>query len=145
MYYNYDYREFNELVGKTFKSVEKIRESPQSGNEAIVFICEDGQVYHLTHRQDCCESVWVEDICGDLNDLVGAPILIAEESSSNDEGEIPERAGTAEWVESYTWTFYRISTIKGSVQIRFFGTSNGYYGESASLLLIEKEEEEDYE
>lgn len=141
MYCNYEYRPFNELMGKTFRSVERIQESSQSGNEAIVFTCEDGRIYHLTHKQDCCESVWIEDICGDLEDLVGAPILIADESFSSDSGEIPPKAGTAEWVESCTWSFYRISTIRGSVQIRFFGTSNGYYSESASLLLIENAED----
>ena len=67
---------------------------------------------------------------------VGSPIVEAEEVSNY----APE-AGKAPWElskdaytpESYTWTFYRFSTAKGTVTIRWLGESNGYYSESVSF------------
>jgi hypothetical protein len=128
------YCDFNELVGKVFCSVTKTIFSFYGDNDAIEFITEDGEKYWLTHSQSCCESVWIEDICGDLNDLVGTPILVADESSSVHQPPPPDR----EWDSSHTWTFFRLSTIKGSVQIRFYGTSNGCYSESANLIKGEE-------
>lgn len=92
------------------------------GNE-IIF--ENDEVrFVLYHEQDCCESVWIEDICGDLSDLEGTPILRCEQVDY-------DGAALGEYDESFTWTFYKFATIKGSVDVRFYGTSNGYYSESA--------------
>ena len=79
----------------------------------------------MFHEQDCCESVQVEDVAGDMQDLVGSPIVQAEESSNSDNP--PLRC------ESFTWTFYRLATAKGQVVLRWLGESNGYYSESVSF------------
>lgn len=76
------------------------------------------------HAQDCCESVSIEDICGDLNDLVGEPLLVAEECSKND----PKA------YEYGAWTFYRFSTIKGTVTVRWYGESNGCYSVDVDII-----------
>ena len=110
--------EFSELVGTTIHSV-----LGKEGDDEIVFKFENGDEYHLHHPQDCCESVYVEDVCGEWGDIVGYPILKAEESSNS------EDEPAVEYAESYTWTFYHLATIRGSVTIRFFGSSNGYYSE----------------
>ncbi|HET8731668.1 MAG TPA: hypothetical protein VFM34_11250 [Moraxellaceae bacterium] len=116
--------EFSALVGKTVISIAR-------GDDSIGFVCSDGTEYVLEHRQDCCESVTIEDICGDLSDLIGSPILVAEEVC----GETAQPAGwhPGEYTESYTWTFYKLDTAKGGVTIRWYGESNGYYSESVSL------------
>jgi hypothetical protein len=83
----------------------------------------------MFHQQDCCESVLLEDIIGDVQDLIGSPILEAEETTDG---------GWDDEHESYTWTFYKLGTIKGHVNIRWFGSSNGYYSESVDFEKVEK-------
>lgn len=84
--------------------------------------------YVFFHHQDCCESVYIESIVGDIEDLVNTPILTAEESS----GDTPADSNAKPY-ESYTWTFYKFATFKGYVDIRWLGESNGYYSESVSV------------
>lgn len=115
--------EFNILVGRTLACVDG-----QVGGEVMRFTTSNNERFLLYHNQECCESVSIEDICGDLADLVGSPILQAEESFSDDAHD-----GSTESYESATWTFYRIATIKGQVVIRWLGTSNGYYSESVDF------------
>ena len=93
-------------------------EGDKGGHELKLFM-RDGKVVTFYHMQDCCEYVRIEDIVGDLSDLVGEPLLLAEESNDN-----------ATNVGEYgTWTFYKFGTRKGYVDIRWLGESNGYYSE----------------
>ena len=121
--------EFSTLVGKTFVRAD-------ATDESIEFEDSEGNVYRMDHEQDCCESVRIESIVGDLEDLIGTPILTAEVPSSDDEGpQIDPDFPT--WVDdSYTWTFYKLATIKGYVDIRWYGTSNGYYSEHVDFYLV---------
>jgi hypothetical protein len=115
----------SELIGKTLTEIKINKEE----NE-IFFACTDGSKYRMYHEQDCCENVYIEDICGDIKDLLEVPIIIAEEVTSNENPKDPE------YVESFTWTFYKLATNKGYVTIRWYGESNGYYSESVSIEKI---------
>jgi hypothetical protein len=125
---------FETLKGKTFT---KVSVNYDDYGDNIIFTCSDGNVYSMYHDQDCCESVYIEDICGDLQDIIGYEILVAEEVvSSGYDGEpsaIPPKGGYA---DSYTWTFYKLDTKAGGVTIRWYGVSNGYYSESVNLHLV---------
>ena len=115
----------HELKGKVFTSVKEI-------DDELYFCMEEGH-YRMYHSPQCCEIVLLEDVCGDLSDLVGTPILLAEEVYG-DWGPLAKNA------ESYTWVFYKLSTIKGDVTLRWYGESNGNYSEEAYLTWIQYKE-----
>jgi hypothetical protein len=121
---------FEELVGKTLREVRGA-----VGDDTLEFVCEDGSIYALFHSQDCCESVDIESIVGDLADLIGTPILKAEEATSDTDPE-DYKPEDDDYRESFTWTFYKLATIKGYVDIRWYGSSNGYYGEGVDFTRV---------
>jgi hypothetical protein len=118
-----DAKEVSELLGKTLRSVERVTED---GDDSLVFVTTDDVQYIMWHEQDCCESVYIEDIVGNLDDLVGSPLTLANEASNREDDEDG----------SCTWTFYKFATVKGYVDIRWCGTSNGYYSESVSFAQL---------
>jgi len=124
--YERNYCNVSDLKGKTLASVRG-----GVGDDSIEFKTTNGETYLMYHEQDCCESVSVQDIVGDLQDLVGSEILLAEEVS----GETPADFNYMDH-ESVTWTFYKLATRKGYVDIRWLGESNGYYSESVSFRKI---------
>jgi hypothetical protein len=121
---------FSEIIGKTLVEWEGA-----IGDSIITMKFSDNSVYQMFHSQDCCESVSVDDIAGDIADLIGSPLLKVEESTSN-ENPIGLTGGTNEYQDSFTWTFYKLATIKGYVDIRWYGESNGYYSESVEFEKV---------
>jgi hypothetical protein len=124
----------SELVGKTLTGVKV-----KAGDDEITFTADDGTSYLMHHDQDCCETVNVDDICGDLGDIIGSPIIVAEERVKSDEGEdvgeeYKEFTRKDSYDDGWTWTFYTLRTIKGTVTIRWYGSSNGYYSESVDFV-----------
>ena len=123
--------EISELIGKTFVDVKNLDDTELS------FIADNGDSWVFFHSQDCSESVTIEDVCGDLADLVGTPIVMAEEVSHINEN--PDGVEIPEYQDNFTWTFYKFGTIKGFVTVRWYGESNGYYSESVDIRKVEGE------
>ncbi len=119
--------DISQMVGLTFHHIE----GGEKESDVLLFVgAGDVPSFKFYHEQDCCESVSIEDIVGDLEDLVGVPILEAREDSQE---------GSGSDYESATWTFYNFRTIKGSVTVRWLGTSNGYYSESVRCQRLPTE------
>ncbi len=143
------------LLGKTITGItnESGRKGIVQGDEEILFLCEFGEKYRMLHHSDCCEYVAIEDICGDPEDLIGSPILVAEEASAEDDdtsedheplvkqeimkGILLDKQIMQEQDDaSATWTFYKLDTLKGGVVIRWYGSSNGHYSEEVSFEKV---------
>jgi hypothetical protein len=113
----------NDLLGMTLSRIDGL----EKDSERATFTSIDGREWIMHHVQDCCESVSILDIDGDVNDLLNTPITLAEESSNSENP-------PADWNgESFTWTFYRLGTNKGIAVIRWYGTSNGFYSEQVDF------------
>jgi hypothetical protein len=119
------YENVNVLNGKTLTKIDK-------SDDELLFITSTGEVYKMYHEQDCCESVRIEEIIGDLTDLISHPLTMAEEVINERDGE-----PLSYYDDSYTWTFYKFATIKGFVTIRWYGESNGYYSESVDFKRVD--------
>ena len=114
-----------DLVGKVFTRVTATDEQLVFENDTDRFV--------FYHSQDCCERVYIESIVGDLSDLENEVILKAVDEDNlfdiirNADKETEDDEG------SDTWTFYKFATRKGYVDVRWYGTSNGYYSEGVSI------------
>lgn len=111
---------FSDIIGKTFSRIEVVKNG-ERGDE-IIFWNGDQPDFLQCHIQDCCEDVHLEEIIGDLQDLVGTEILEARV----DQQDIDSQS---------IWTFYNIRTIKGSVTLRWYGSSE-YYSIEVSFFKL---------
>ena len=96
-------------------------------------ILTDDCIYIFYHEQDCCESVWLTQVDGISDKIIGTRIVIAEVVIKTGEDGIID---TYDY-DSITWSFYKIGTNKGMIYFRWQVESNGYYSESVDLIKIE--------
>ena len=73
---------FSALKGLTLTKIE--RGTNEDSNESLLFTSDDGRKFMMSYYQDCCAYCYIEEIHGDLDDLIGTPILMAEEVSSSE-------------------------------------------------------------
>lgn len=116
---------FESLLGKTIKKAWQ-------ENDQVIHILTDTGYFKLEHEQECCEEVYISDVCGELEALAGGLVVLAEEAS-NEVEEMEE--GDEQCIPEYCmWTFYKLETSKGGVTIRWNGCSNGYYSVGVDLV-----------
>jgi len=118
------YKDISELKGKTLSRITNI-------DSVLTMTTTDGDVYHMEYIPDCCANCCIVDVAGDLDDLVGTPLVMAESVSS---GENPDSSLVPEYQDSFTWTFVKFATNKGYVTFIWYGESNGYYSETPTLF-----------
>ena len=111
------------FIGSTI-NITLSNDGLEDDSAEVIFTTSEGRRFEMSHSQDCCERVSIEDVCGDVNDLLNSPILLAEKETSDED---PVDVNKEYHDDLYCWTFYKLSTFKGDVTIRWYGESNGYY------------------
>lgn len=142
---------FTDLMWKTIVKIENL------DNKRLIFHVKDErydtddiEIYMLHHTLAAsdCEDVYIriESITGDLEDLIGSPILFAAESMSaaNYRKGCPTCSNHKERCPSCSkflkfsgvkdnedldgchicWTFYKLATVKGYIDIRWNAVAN---------------------
>lgn len=120
--YNDVYPECETLIGKKI-----INLTVNETSSEVVFECEDGTTYKLSHTQDCCESVYITDTDGDPDGVTGEPLTAFYKMES-------ECKTDEEWGGISQKTTYVFETEHGSLRVTWDGSSNGYYGISVDLI-----------
>ena len=127
--------DFSDLVGNILTKV-----IVDKNDHEITFVCVDGKRYKQYHEQEGGETVIIQDINGDIEDLIGTSILMADEVDNENFEEVYEKAYKKNRKlrdePHWNWVFYKIATVKGYVDIRWCTESNGYYSERVDFTLI---------
>jgi hypothetical protein len=106
-----------DLKGLTLRRITGLHDE---GSE-VIFYATCVNNFMMSHDQECCEEVYIESVVGTVADLLGEPLLVAEQVSSDGHNE--------DWGQ---WTFYRLATRKGFVVIRWLG-KRSYYSTDVTI------------
>lgn len=106
-----------ELIGQTVIGVNV-------GRHALHLQLANGKKFGFWHERECCETVEIDQVDGDIDDLIGTPLVMAEVVSERYNGDD----------SLCVYTFYKFATVNGYVTVRWNGTSNGYYGVKVGMF-----------
>ena len=112
------------LVGKTIFSITVSKNS-------ISFKTGDGE-YIMLGISEYGVVIELQEVDGDLEDLLDSPVLEASEKSGDDQKSPPDDYT----YDSWTWALYKIGTRKGRVNLWWLGIGIGYYPEMVSFLRV---------
>lgn len=103
-------------------------------DDTDVVIETDKGILLLYHERDCCEKVWLEDGYEELKQIIGEKIIKAEMCCSRE-----NPLDCQDEDDTFTWTFYKISTFNHDVSLRFYGMSSGWYSEKIDIKWLKKD------
>lgn len=138
------------IKGHTVKEIVGAKEN----SNYVTFHCENDIVFIMSHEQDCCEHVLLEEVYGDINTLINTPILDAyiscsEEVTADKHNLHPyyqdnhyEDQGDVDIAEK--WTFYVFRTMQGTVTFRWYGAHNGNYSTRVDFYQEGLEDDDPY-
>jgi hypothetical protein len=127
-------RELEAIIGETVVGIDFFNGLRYSSlPKEVLITMKSGKQLRLYHDQDCCETVELVSINGDICKLIGKPILSTELGVDEDyDGpEISDDSGTE--------TKITLRCDAETVIMRWIGESNGYYGEDVDFEILQKE------
>lgn len=116
--------ELKEMVGEVPVHIHVERDT--GGEDYVKFSMASGRIFTVEHWRDCCEHVELEDLTGDIEAMVGHPIVVAEERVNDEYDDNTE-----------VWTFYTFRSHGGTVDLRWHGTGSGYYSVAVNVSIEE--------
>ena len=142
------------VINKIIYRVEGLHDYSDS---VRLFFEDSDKGLEILHMYDCSETVEIIDVVGDVEDLIGAPVVDVSIISSPEHPDFiallnqnPEAANkpyelndTKNADEEVSWSFTKIRTTKGEVSLRWLGHSNGWYSEIPAFALFNAEEKND--
>ena len=107
-----------------------------NGSDEVIFKTDKGD-FKMYHSQDCCEKVDIDTVSGvtHFDDALVFDLI----EKTNRENPKSEHSEYDYIDESCTWTFYTLITSKGYTDIRWYGTSNGFYSEVVDFDFLGEE------
>ena len=109
------------LVGKTIVSIQGLET-----DLGIFLTCSDGSVYEWYHCDECCDIISLNDILGNISDLIGSPIVKYSKESREVDLLLIETG----------WSFYNVATDKEFVTVRWYGESSGNYSNKGKFKRV---------
>ena len=113
----------SDLVGHTIKEIRRT-------SDELIFILESGEACRFYHGQDCSEDVSIDDVVGDLDDLIGSPLLLAEEVAQGTSGR-DRHVGRLR--QHLHMDVLQVCHQQGICDRAMVWQSNGYYSERVNL------------
>lgn len=116
----------NELIGRVILSV-----SVNDDQSIMVFDTDIGHVSYETEG-DCCSETWFSDVLN-ISNIIGVAVNKVEKIDLTDYN-VEDGRTRQEYDEAYG---YKLTTNKGTAEIIFRNSSNGYYGGEIYLYKVD--------